>query len=164
MGTLRLAGLLTLCGFLVIGGSAQGDDGKDESGHGRRGSPPPWADRGNKEQKEFFKKLEEQRREARKRYEEQLREDEKRHREADREYRKRIEEGRKGSGYAPNYPYLGGDQSWIGVPGLDAGYDQWRRNADRAYGRGDFYVQGWQQRPYPYGYYPPQPSPYGWPR
>ena len=66
-------------------------------------------------------------------------------------------------GYAPTYSYpgpiYGGGQGWVGVPGLDAGYDEWRRNADRAYGRGDFYIQGWQQRPYPYV----QPG-YGWPR
>jgi hypothetical protein len=152
MGTMRLMGLLTLCGALAIGSQVRADDWKDETGHGRRDGPPPWAGRGDKDQKEFFKKLEEQQREARKRFEERLREDEKRRWEAEREYRNRIEEGRKGSGYAPTYPYPGGDQSWIGVPGWDAGHDEWRRNADRAYGRGDYYIQGWQQRPYPYGW------------
>ena len=66
--------------------------------------------------------------------------------------------GYYGLGSYPSY-WNGAGQSWVGVPGLDAGYDQWRGNAERAYGRGDFYIQGWQQRPYPYV----QPG-YGWPR
>jgi len=57
----------------------------------------------------------------------------------------------------PSY-WNGRGQIWVG----DAGYDQWRQDAERAYSRGDFYVQGWQQRPYPY--VQPGYSPYGWPR
>ncbi|QDV35308.1 hypothetical protein [Tautonia plasticadhaerens] len=60
----------------------------------------------------------------------------------------------------PQAGYPGWGQQWIGVPGLDAGYDRWRRDAARAYQRGDFFIQGWRQRPYPiHG-----PYPYGWPR
>src|SRR4051794_19030037 len=66
--------------------------------------------------------------------------------------------GYYGLGSYPSY-WNGAGQSWVGVPGLDAGYDQWRGDAERAYGRGDFYIQGWQQGPYPYV----QPG-YGWPR
>ena len=55
------------------------------------------------------------------------------------------------------------------MPGLDAGYDEWRRNAERAYRRSDFYVQGWPERPYlsvppGYGSFPPRSYPPGWPR
>ncbi len=65
----------------------------------------------------------------------------------------------------PGNPGFSGDQGWIGVPGLDAGYDRWRRNAEQTYRQGGFYIQGWQHQPYPYLLPPravPQPRP--WPR
>ncbi|CAN5806469.1 hypothetical protein BH23PLA1_BH23PLA1_04220 [soil metagenome] len=80
----------------------------------------------------------------------------------------RILPGHPGVGVGP-----GQGQGWIGVPGLDAGYDRWRRDAERSYRQGGFHIQGWQQQPYPYvvprtPYAPPRPLPYpynpGWPR
>src|SRR5262245_60742785 len=77
-----------------------------------------------------------------------------------------------GGSYGPpghaswGHPHSLGGPSWVGVPGLDRGYDRWRWNANRSYRRGDFYSQGFSHRPYrPHGYgwkYGNHPYRYGW--
>ncbi|QDV39287.1 hypothetical protein [Tautonia plasticadhaerens] len=158
MRTILLAGLLALCGTVA---TARADDWKDESGTGRGffpGGPPPWA--GHGEPPDWAR--------GRGVWDGHF----KHHGGIPPGQAKKLfRPGHGYGGYPPYPPTYHGHQGWIGVPGLDAGYDQWRRDAERSYRRGDIHIQGWQQRPYPYPYvqpghgdYPPIPSPYGWPR
>ncbi len=99
--------------LLATAGPAWADPGKDESGRGRgkgRGGPPPWAGRGDKDQKEYYKRLEKQQKENRKRFEEQQREDRKRYEGRYRDDDKRARENERE--YREVYPaqdYRGGD-------------------------------------------------------
>ncbi len=87
--------ILALASLLPIGGLAHADDDDDDDKGGRsrrRGGSPPRAARWDRDQEDYWEKIEERRRDDAERFEKRQREDEKRAREQWRDAQKRAEE------------------------------------------------------------------------